>query len=533
MIRVVDGDAGIQLMNVNSPLVNCNIIELDRGSESSKATTGIALQGCRSANVTQNAVTGYTRTNTSRIGISNTISTDGLLSCNVVDSTGYGFFFGSNNLNTNFRGNMMRSHLEGLHLNTTAIIDTQQHAGNRWMANYAPWFGAVNMNWQPINNLYSSLFIVDPSLNTTYRPSFPVGSPANNSGWFFPDSGATYACGNLPNCFQYEGNGEAGSPGLLAMIALDSILSVDYVEESQSIGQSILYEKLRRDPSLLTGNSVYQNFVSNEPVLQNLYEARISLQEYHEVQDSLAVLLLSLDSTLKLLGDSLRYYTNLQFQTGQQLDTKIESIRASLLLYRTNYATLIQQLRTANNPVLARAGFYNNLVTNATELPEINEAILNEVEIAYETGGRASLINFYNQILPIAQQCPDQGGQSVFRARHFVAMINDSIEYDDAAVCLSQGILRTANFNNTQQPCLIVLPNPASDEVEVLLINYREAEFHLRIVDLEGKDIFNSVLKNGTSHNQINTEMLAPGVYIVEASYQEEVMCRTKLIIVR
>ena len=273
--------------------------------------------------------------------------------------------------------------------------------------------------------------------------------------------------------------------------------------------------------------------MSNEPVLQNLYEARISLQEYHEVQDSLAVLLLSLDSTLKLLGDSLRYYTNLQFQTGQQLDTKIESIRASLLLYRTNYATLIQQLRTANNPVLARAGFYNNLVTNATELPEINEAILNEVEIAYETGGRASLINFYNQILPIAQQCPDQGGQSVFRARHFVAMINDSIEYDDAAVCLSQGILRTANFNNTQQPCLIVLPNPASDEVEVLLINYREAEFHLRIVDLEGKDIFNSVLKNGTSHNQINTEMLAPGVYIVEASYQEEVMCRTKLIIVR
>ena len=314
---------------------------------------------------------------------------------------------------------------------------------------------------------------------------------------------------------------------------MDSILSVDYVEESQSIGQSILYEKLRRDSSLLIGNSVYQNFVSNEPILQNLYEARISLQEYHEVQDSLAVLLLSMDSTLKILGDSLRYYTNLQFQTGQQLDTEIENIRASLLLYRTNYAGLIQQLRTANNPVLVRAGFYNNLVTNATELPEINESILNEVEIAYETGGRSSLINFYSQLLPIAQQCPDQGGQSVFRARHFVAMINDSIEYDDAAVCLSQGILRTANFNNTQQPCLIVLPNPASDEVEVLLINYREAEFHLRIVDLEGKDIFNSVLKNGTSHNQINTEMLAPGVYIVEASYQEEVMCRTKLIIVR
>ena len=135
--------------------------------------------------------------------------------------------------------------------------------------------------------------------------------------------------------------------------------------------------------------------------------------------------------------------------------------------------------------------------------------------------------------IPIAQQCPDQGGQSVFRARHFVAMINDSIEYDDAGVCLSQGILRTPNFNNTLQPCLIGLPNPAIDEVEILLINYREAEFNLSIVDLEGKILFNSVLKNGTSQNRISTEMLTPGVYIVEASYHGGIICRTKLIIVR
>jgi hypothetical protein len=533
MIRVVDGAAGIQLMNVNSPLVNCNIIELERGSESSIATTGIALQGCRSANVTQNAVTGYTRTNTSRIGISNTISTDGLLSCNVVDSTGYGFFFGSNNLNTNFRGNMMRSHLEGLHLNTTAIIDTQQHAGNRWMANYAPWFAAVNMNAATPLDVRKSLFVVDPALDTTFRPSFPLGSPVDNSGWFRLFPGTPFTCGNLPNCFQFEGHGEAGSPGLLAMIALDSVLSVDYVEESQSIGQSILYEKLRRDSSLLIGNSVYQNFVSNEPVLQNLYEARISLQECHEVQDSLAVLLLSLDSTIKILGDSLRYYTNLQFQTGQQLDMEIENIRASLLLYRTNYAALIQQMRSANNPVLARAGFYNNLVSNATELPEINEAILNEVEIAYETGGRASLINFYSQILPIAQQCPDQGGQSVFRARHFVAMINDSIEYDDAAVCLSQGILRTSNSNTTQQPCLILLPNPASSETEVILTNYPNEFFRLKVSSLDGKVMEEKQIKNGNSRSRINTSQFPPGIFIVEAFNNGASICRTKLIIVK
>ena len=90
-----------------------------------------------------------------------------------------------------------------------------------------------------------------------------------------------------------------------------------------------------------------------------------------------------------------------------------------------------------------------------------------------------------------------------------------------------------SNFNNTLQPCLIGLPNPAIDEVEILLINYREAEFNLSIVDLEGKILFNSVLKNGTSQNRISTEMLTPGVYIVEASYHGGIICRTKLIIVR
>jgi hypothetical protein len=150
-----------------------------------------------------------------------------------------------------------------------------------------------------------------------------------------------------------------------------------------------------------------------------------------------------------------------------------------------------------------------------------------------KTGGRTSITNFYGQLFPIAQQCPDQGGQSVFRARHFVAMINDSIEYDDAGVCLSQGILRTAGNKNIQQPCLILLPNPARDEVEILLINYHEAKFNLRIIDLEGKNIINSELKNGSSLNQISTEMLAPGVYIVEAIQQGEVICRTKLVIVR
>ncbi|MBK9318986.1 MAG: hypothetical protein IPM91_09345 [Bacteroidetes bacterium] len=104
-IRVVDGTAGIELLNVASPQVRCNVIKLDEGDEQAISSTGISVLGCSSANITQNSVTGYTRSNTSRMGLSCQVSTSRQIGCNSVDSTGYGFHFGSSNLFTNFRGN--------------------------------------------------------------------------------------------------------------------------------------------------------------------------------------------------------------------------------------------------------------------------------------------------------------------------------------------------------------------------------------------------------------------------------------------
>lgn len=147
--------------------------------------------------------------------------------------------------------------------------------------------------------------------------------------------------------------------------------------------------------------------------------------------------------------------------------------------------------------------------------------------------GKISVIDFYGQLLPIAQQCPDQGGQSVFRARHFVAMINDSIEYDDASVCFSQGIIKTSNTKNNQQPCLILLPNPASSETEVVLTNYPNDFFSLKISSLDGKALEEKQIKNGNSGSRINTSQFPPGVYIVEAFNNGASICRTKLIIVQ
>jgi hypothetical protein len=61
-------------------------------------------------------------------------------------------------------------------------------------------------------------------------------------------------------------------------------------------------------------------------------------------------------------------------------------------------------------------------------------------------------------ILQVAIQCPSSGGQSVHRARILIALVNDSMEYNDGNVCATMGIFRMANPNgkNNLEPKLVL-----------------------------------------------------------------------------
>lgn len=401
-------------------------------------------------------------------------------------------------------------------------------------SSYTIGFGAVNLNAATPNDVRKSLFIVDPSLGSVFNPSFPTNSSlppyVNNSGWFnFQLGGTTYSCGNMSNCHEYDLVLDEGSPSLLAMIALDSVLSVDFVEESQSIAQSVLYERLRSDSSLASGNVVYQYFLNNEPVLYNLYEARTRMQESREVEDSLANLLLSLQEAMQQTEDTIRYLNQLN---KLNRDTIIDTLRASLLIMRTTYVSLVNQLKTTNNALLAEAGFYNSLVTNPGELPQQNEHFLNEVELDYETSGIDSIQNRYDQLVEIANQCPAQGGMSVYRARYYISLFNDSIEYDDDAVCLTQGIMRYAsNPEKKLPPCIQVTPNPSKDEIEVTWNRVEMQQATITIFSVERKKILEQSIQKNTTI--INISSLVPGVYIVEGCANGNPVCKVKIAVIR
>lgn len=530
-ITLIDAYAGIELSSVYKPKVGCNNVLLKIGSGQAISTVGISLLSCVGAQVSQNLVKGYSTTNTSRMGVNTDQSINSLISCNSVDSTGFGFHFTSSNLNTNFRGNIMRNHFEGLHLTNTAVIDTQSLAGNKWIGSYSSGFGAVNLNFTPFSNLLKSLFLVNPA-NPTLFPLIP----ANNSGWFQPDSAANYVCSNINPCSSVQIVYDGGDVNLMELIALDSILTSGYVDESRDIAQSILFDFLMTDSALRSSSSTFTTFINSNPVLQSLYEVKLQFHDLRNAEDSAAILLLTLDSGIKVMVDTLRYYNQAIIDNPSlDLSNEINQANISLNIMKAAYSTLVQQFKLRENAILVNAEFYNSQI-NATGLPLENEETINGVQIKYDLYGKDSIANQFLSFLSIAQQCPSQGGTSVYRARFFVSLFNDSLTYDDFSICLAQGYYREMNPNLNQtnvETNLIIKPNPASEFVEIIVVNGGEKDYLLRIVDLEGRSkfYFNKIAND--LKTIINTSELSPGIYFVFLDDFNGFQLSQKLIIVR
>src|SRR6185436_15688098 len=146
---------------------------------------------------------------------------------------------------------------------------------------------------------------------------------------------------------------------------------------------------------------------------------------------------------------------------------------------------------------LANAELNNDYVVDGA-IPEINSGRINEIEIAYVYSEEniEIITDNYDDILEIASQCPYVGGPAVERARTFIAMVNDTISYDDETVCLISGVYRQINpdsvSTNSLKNKIIVQPNPANNKVNVILQGKFEGLCEIQIRNLLGKNIFNS-----------------------------------------
>lgn len=117
-------------------------------------------------------------------------------------------------------------------------------------------------------------------------------------------------------------------------------------------------------------------------------------------------------------------------------------------------------------------------------------------------------------ILQVAIQCPSSGGPSVHRARIFIALVNESMEYNDGDVCATMGIFRMVDPNgkNNVEPTLICFPNPASSSLQLLFNGLNGIEFNLEIHDSSGK-LISSKKFTSSGVYYLNTTFLSDGLF--------------------
>lgn len=322
---------------------------------------------------------------------------------------------------------------------------------------------------------------------------------------------------------------------LNVMIANGTLESEEYVEESRAIAEEYLYRELADDSVLWFSDSTYIQFMENnqdEPVAY-LYDAEEYLRAAFTYDSTLMALVDSCNLQITALTDSIE-----KLEENQPAGWEV--IRDQVLytiefLNQTIHNIYIQQEAIFNDN-LANAELQNNYVVNG-ELPELNSAYMNEMEIYYiETDeGLQYINNSYPGIFAIASQCPYVGGEAVERARTYIALINDSISYDDANICLQSGVYRFANdaTEKITSSDIKIIPNPANDKVTVQLTRIDNGICKIQIRNVMNEIVYDDVFDCKNQKHIINISNLSQGVYSIFISTANRKTIISKLIIMR
>ena len=92
-------------------------------------------------------------------------------------------------------------------------------------------------------------------------------------------------------------------------------------------------------------------------------------------------------------------------------------------------------------------------------------------------------------------------------------MYNDSLIYNDDAICLQYGIYKQGVIaDENKNSVIIVKPNPANEYVFVKIICNSDEKFNIQIVDAYGRIVCKENL-SCNKENKIITRELSQGVY--------------------
>lgn len=508
---------------------------------------GITLTGCMIGNVSCNNIKGAAnsypvlRQAAIRVVKSQRI----LVSCNEMDLTTNGMLFSGECYGNEVRGNNIRHHKWGLHLDGTAIIGMQDHRGNLWFeppqaGGEGAWYEDPNNT----NNPYSFPFYYTPELILGGNAQPPTWEP---NYWFQSLEGANYNCsddGGQVYCGTIKrwGADTTLQVGLDSKIVGDSLENDPYTQQTQWTLRGDLYKKLAGAPALRDSLAVLEDFYLS---LQDQATGQLKAVEGDRGALSLV------DSTVaaQLQGNQQQIGYNLELvklaMSQLEADTLSAAGRQNLLNEITGYQAAIQALVDYNTNIMdlartskvlsadsVKAANANVATTEWMDLntKQVNEIYLSTIGSEVDTFTTAQV----NALYSIADQCPMVGGEAVFRARALYALVNNEQDFDDPLLCLQQGIIvKSLKPQDTGVGQATVVPNPAMNAATVVLQEELDNPVVFVVFNAIGAVVLREEVPAKSIEWPFSTASLPPTFYYYQVHGASGMIAEGKLAVIR
>ncbi len=494
---------GISLLNCGSFHISDN--EINLMNTSPIKLRGISLQNSNQNFIECNHIVGILPSPISSdnkdISLNLETSAGNTVSCNDMMSTSTGLKLAGVCLTpitpTIIRTNDFGMHYTGLLYTASAVVDSQINMGNQWYQSFYAGWGAKNEDT-------SSNFLTLEQYIVELGGSLNIPNPISPPNWFFFNSVNDETCDlsfiHHGLCGQTSTGGGLFNQNFarLVQIALDSIQTANYNEETQWQAKVALYEYLINTPQYLDSSVSLADFYTSY--------AGTNIQHIADINNAGQDLFNNQQTLIKIINDNatfIYYQSRLINSCDSAIQTELyhQLERDSIISRREILNASIQSLINYNNnafhvldsTISIRADLINNQnkIINGTNKCEENEQIVNDVY--YNTVAINQLDNLFNYaaaLLNIALQCPLSGGPAVYKARSLYYIIDPTIDYDDEETCLQSGFLFKNSRNLTAHSKLY--PNPSKDVVNI--VYNVESNSVLQIFDCYGRIIkYNSI----------------------------------------
>lgn len=472
-------------------------------------------------------------TTTSAIRVLSTINSS--YCCNTVDVSGEGFYFDGGCMGTALNRNRIGSanktmdnglicqdgtELSPQIFNDPNIDGLQRHRGNLWLSDDYADFGARHLGVSE-ERANSRFTVKNDEDNDNFYP-YDQGVRSVLPPDFFgtnPELSSVAACDQNIECLLggVEQDDDSSTSRLNSLAARPPYTEGQYSDLlNWEFNQYLL--GLTNDNPTLSGDAI-EAF--------RLAQRNTDLEELMIIKEQRSL------SSNPRQAEIRELRTSIEEQLNQMQGLKADYRNAESEAEQTNiiqaYKTLIQEvdqltvnyqdiIRTFEKQVgsrLNRLRFDNSLV-RPSNIFAANEQIVNDIQLFYLSDLQGTLSdNQATALYNVANQCPKEGGRSVYRARALYHFLVAPVLFDDEVLCGTAVEERSIVIEEiVKQPRgnMKLYPNPTAEELNIALDGYDlRQEISIELYDFTGKIVMiQSLTKENTN---LSLYRLDDGIY--------------------